>query len=67
MTYVVNPIGHKSSLPSFRWLCGARPRADRANYVSRTLRLTEPYYRCADVNSGDCRLYVPNRSPDNGQ
>lgn len=47
-------------LPAYRWLCMAAPREDVPNYVSRALRLSEPYWRCAVMNqAGDCRRHQP--------
>jgi hypothetical protein len=62
-TYVVSHTGNKSELPAYRWLCMRRPRGDERNFVSRTLRVAEPYYRCGDVNDGNCQLYAAKREP----
>jgi hypothetical protein len=60
-TYTVSVGGTRSELPAWRWLCMASRRDDTNNFVSRTHRLVEPYYRCSVVNTGDCRLYEPRR------
>jgi hypothetical protein len=58
-----NVDGGKANLPAYRWLCMARPRDDIGNFVSRSLRINDPYYRCRDVNDGDCRLFTQIRTP----
>lgn len=58
--------GAKSEMPAYRWLCIKAPRKPVANFVSRTLAIEEPYYRCSVVNArGDCRWFEPKREAGN--
>ena len=54
--------GSKSELPAYRWLCMRAPRKPLPNFVSRTLAIEEPYYRCTVANAdGQCSRYEPRR------
>lgn len=54
--------GAKSDMPAYRWLCIKAPRNPAPNFVSRSLAVEEPYYRCSVVNpQGDCRRFEPRR------
>lgn len=58
--------GAKSEMPAYRWLCAKAPRPDTNNFVSRTYRITEVYYRCHIVNAdGQCSRYEPRREATN--
>jgi hypothetical protein len=45
-------------MPAYRWMCSEAFRVDRVNFVSRTARLSPPYYTCASVNhDGLCPMF----------
>lgn len=41
----------------YRWMCNKFPRIDNSNFVSRDIRLTDPYMYCKDINGGACPLW----------
>jgi hypothetical protein len=54
--------GAKGTMPAYRWLCLQAPRNMAPNFVSRSLTVEEPYYRCSVVNGdGHCRKWTPAR------
>jgi hypothetical protein len=56
--YLVNPGGKRTELPVRAWLCMQAPRDDRNNFVSRKMRVEDPFYRCSIVNTnGECRRF----------
>lgn len=58
--------GTKSELAAYRWLCIKAPRKPVPNFVSRSLAVEEPYYRCSVVNpQGDCRRFQTRRDAAN--
>ena len=56
--------GAKSDMPAYRWLCIKAPRAPSPNFVSRSLAIEEPYFRCSSVNpAGRCVWFDAKRAP----
>ena len=42
---------------AWKWLCMKYPK-DENNFVSSKERITEPYYRCTEINGfGQCKYY----------
>jgi hypothetical protein len=42
-----------------RWLCRRQPRLEGHGFVSRRLRLEEPWMRAAQINGGACPMFEP--------
>lgn len=41
----------------YRWLCMQMPREAEYNPVLGVTVADPPYYRCKDINTGNCHLY----------